>query len=72
MKSRVIGEEFTHPTMGKLMVVQEGAYNECFGCAFNDPKTCLNDPDKLHTGSCVATERMDKTGVIFVKQTKED
>ena len=70
MKSRKIGDVFVHPTEGKLRVVVEPAVGECYGCAFNGVKMCKNDPDKIHTGSCAASERADNTGVIFVKESE--
>ena len=71
MKERPIGEKFKYPGVGTLMVVQEGAVNECHGCIFNGAKHCENDVDKIHTGSCALSERSDKNGVIFVKPKEE-
>lgn len=67
MKDRELNSTFTHPTMGKLKVVAEFAVNECYGCVFNNPKMCSNEPDRIHTGSCAADMRLDGQGVIFVK-----
>lgn len=67
MKQREINEVFSHPTMGRLKVVEEGAVNECYGCVFNNPKVCLNDAERIHTGACAMEYRTDKKGVIFVK-----
>lgn len=53
--------------MGRLKVVAECATNECYGCVFNNPKMCSNEPDKRHTGECSMEYRSDKQGVIFVK-----
>jgi hypothetical protein len=53
--------------MGKLKVVAEGSVNECYGCVFNNPKMCSNEPDKRHTGACAMEYRSDGQGVIFVK-----
>lgn len=71
MKERLIGEKFKYPRLGTLMVVQEGAVNECHGCIFNVFQHCGNDVDKIHTGSCAISERSDKNGVIFVKPNEE-
>ena len=71
MKERLIGEKFEYPGLGTLIVAQEGAVNECYGCIFNGTKNCENDIYKIHTGSCALSERSDKNGVIFVK-TKEE
>lgn len=67
MKDRKINSEFEHPEMGRLKVVAEGAVNECYGCVFNNPEMCSNEPDKRHTGECSMERRSDKQGVIFVK-----
>lgn len=67
MKDREINSEFEHPLYGRLKVVAEGAVNECYGCVFNNPKMCSNEPDKRHTGSCAANMRIDGQGVIFIK-----
>ena len=67
MKDVEIGTIIVHPTMGRLKVVAEGAVNECYGCVFNNPKMCSNEPDRIHTGSCAADMRLDGQGVIFVK-----
>lgn len=67
MKSRKINEIFDHPEYGKLQVCAEGAENECYGCVFDNPKRCGNDPDRIHTGACAASVRPDNTGVIFKK-----
>lgn len=67
MKDRKINSEFEHPSMGRLKVVSEGAVNECYGCVFNGPKMCSNEPDKRHTGACAMEYRSDGQGVIFVK-----
>lgn len=71
MKSRKIGDTFVHPTAGKLQVCAEGAENECYGCVFDNPKCCGNDPDHIHTGACAKIARPDNTGVIF-KKVKEE
>ena len=67
MKDLEIGKIIFHPTMGRLKVVAEGAVNECYGCVFDNPKMCSNEPDKRHTGECSMERRIDKQGVIFVK-----
>lgn len=67
MKDRKINSEFEHPEMGRLKVIAEGAVNECYGCVFDNPKMCSNEPDKRHTGECSMEYRSDKQGVIFVK-----
>ena len=67
MKDVEIGTIIVHPTMGRLKVVAEGAVNECYGCVFNNPKMCSNEPDKRHTGECAMERRSDGQGVIFVK-----
>lgn len=67
MKDLAIGTIIVHPTMGRLKVVAEGSVNDCYGCVFNNPKMCSNEPDRIHTGSCVAEMRLDGQGVIFVK-----
>jgi len=67
MKDLAIGTIISHPTMGKLKVVAEGSVNECYGCVFNNPKMCSNEPDKRHTGACAMEYRSDGQGVIFVK-----
>ena len=67
MKDYPIGKVFPHPIYGKLKVVAEGAVKECYGCVFNNPKMCSNEPDRRHTGSCAANMRIDGQGVIFVK-----
>lgn len=67
MKDYPIGKVFTHPIYGRLKVVAEGAVNDCYGCVFNNPKMCSNEPDKRHTGECSMERRIDKQGVIFVK-----
>ena len=68
MQDRVIGDIFSHPTEGKLKVVAEGAVNECYGCVFNGPNHCSNDPTRVHTGECAMELRLDGQGVIFVKE----
>lgn len=68
MKDRPINDVFYVPEYGELMVVAEGAVNECYGCIFNGAKHCENDVDKIHTGSCALSERSDKCGVIFIKE----
>lgn len=67
MKDLKIGTILSHPEMGRLKVVAECATNECYGCVFNNPKMCSNEPDKRHTGECSMEYRSDKQGVIFVK-----
>ena len=67
MKDREINSELEHPVYGKLKVVAEGAVNKCYGCVFNYPKMCSNEPDRIHTGNCAADMRLDGQGVIFVK-----
>ena len=67
MKDRPINDVFYVPEYGELKVVAEGSVNECYGCVFNNPKMCSNEPDKRHTGSCAANMRIDGQGVIFVK-----
>lgn len=67
MKDLKIGTILSHPEKGRLKVVAEGAVNECYGCVFDNPKMCSNEPDKRHTGECSMERRIDKQGVIFVK-----
>lgn len=67
MKDVEIGTIIVHPTMGRLKVVAESMLNECYGCVFNNPKMCSNEPDKRHTGACAMEHRSDGQGVIFVK-----
>lgn len=68
MKDRPINDVFYVPEYGELKVVAEGAVNECYGCVFNNPKMCSNEPDKRHTGACAIEYRSDGQGVIFVKE----
>lgn len=68
MKDVEIGTIISHPTMGMLKVVAEGSANECYGCVFNNPKMCSNEPDKRHTGACAMEYRSDGQGVIFIKE----
>lgn len=67
MKDRPINDVFYVPEYGELKVVAEFAANECYGCVFNNPKMCSNEPDKRHTGACSMEHRSDGQGVIFVK-----
>lgn len=67
MKDRPINDVFYVPEYGELKVVAERTVNECYGCVFNNPKMCSNEPDKRHTGACAMEHRSDGQGVIFVK-----
>ena len=67
MKDYPIGKIFPHPVYGRLKVVAEGAVNECYGCVFNSPEMCVNEPDRRHTGNCASELRADGCGVVFVK-----
>lgn len=71
MKDRKISDVFTYPGIeGQLMVIEEGAVNECYGCVFNGREHCTNDPDRIHTGECSLELRSDWKGVIFVHAEK--
>ena len=69
MTPRRVGERFTDPERGELLVVD---HSGCDGCVYsfkgNDGSRACYAPERLElTGSCVAYERPDGTSVSFAK-----
>ena len=68
MQDRRIGEKFTHPYRGEL-VVRECPDGDCGECVFmDDGVICSNDTEMYHTGQCSKEYRIDHKDVIFIKE----
>lgn len=70
MTPRRVGERFTDPEYGELLVVDRGG---CDGCVYvsrrnSNHQLACHAPERIElTGSCLIYERPDGTSVIFAK-----
>lgn len=70
MTPRRVGERFTDPEYGELLVVDRGGCDRCiyFSEHNSNHQLACHAPERPElTGSCLPQERPDKTSVIFAK-----